>query len=100
MSDLNERPWAGWVDKLCEELFEHGLEQGLYITRNETENRVLTSYYQMDLEDKFILLGHLLSDVVVEVIARNLDRINDIAAELDEDEDDDDEEEPEEDDDV
>lgn len=97
-NDMNDKPWAAWVDGFGKELLEHGIDQGLYITRNEVEDRIFSGFYNTTLEDKFVLLGHLLSDLVVDIVARNVAQINDISSDYDEDEDEYDEDEPPEDD--
>ena len=80
-----EQPWAEFADSFAQELLEHRVTEAVYVTREAPEDRVVTHFYNCDFEKKCALVGHLLSDLILEVICQNAGMINDILNEEDED---------------
>ena len=83
MADLNEQPWAEFADRLAQELLEHGATEAAIVTRNEDENRVTTNYFNCNFEKRCVLIGHLLHDLILEVIEVNADLIKEMLEEAD-----------------
>lgn len=75
MAALNEQPWAEFANRLARELIEHGATEAAIVTRNSDEDRVVTNYYNCNFEKRCILIGHLLVDLVMEIIDTNRDEI-------------------------
>ena len=75
MAELSEQPWAEFADRLAKELIEHGATEAAIVTRNEDENRVVTNYYNCNFEKRCVLIGHLLCDLILEVIETNSDLV-------------------------
>ena len=83
MADLNEQPWAEFADRLAKELIEHGATEAAIVTHNENENRVVTNYYNCNFEKRCVLIGHLLNDLVCEIIEVNAGLIREILEDSD-----------------
>lgn len=78
MAVLNEQPWAEFADRLAQELIEHGATEAAIVTRNGDENRVTTNYYNCDNEKRWVLLGHLFTDIIIETIDTNRSEIREM----------------------
>ena len=78
MSDLSEQPWAEFADRLARELLEHGATEAAIVTRNDGEDRVCTNYYNCNFEMRCVLFGHLLTDLVLEIIETNKDLVREV----------------------
>ena len=65
------KDWREYAENTVRELFEHPPEQAVSIIRSGTEDRVATSYFNCDFEHRWILLGHLVTDIVMEIIEVN-----------------------------
>ncbi len=76
-----EQPWAEFAERLAKELIEHGATEAAIVTRNEEEDRVVTNYYNCNLEKRCVLVGHLIEDIVLEIIETNADTIREILEE-------------------
>ncbi len=83
MAGLNEQPWAEFADRLAQELIEHGATEAAIVTRNEDEDRVVTNYYNCNFEKRCLMIGHMLHDLILEVIETNADLIKEILEEDD-----------------
>lgn len=59
-------------------MIEHGATEAAVVTRNGKEDRVWTSYYNCNFETRCALLGHMISDIVLEIIEINKDWIKEI----------------------
>ena len=81
MIDPTEQPWAEFAERLAQELLEHGATQAAIVTRNQDEDRVTTNYYNCGFEERCVLLGHLLEDLVLEIIETNAETIKNILEE-------------------
>lgn len=75
MLNPNEQPWAEFADRLAKELLEHGATEAVIVTRNEQEDRIVTNYFNCDFEKRCIMIGHLLEDLILEVISVNAGEI-------------------------
>jgi len=69
--DITEQPWAEFADRLAKELIEHGADQAAIITRKNDENRIVTNYFNCGYEERWVLIGHLLVDIVMQIIVSN-----------------------------
>jgi len=81
MANLNDQPWAEFADRLAQELLEHGATEAAIVTRNEDEDRVVTNYYNCNFEKRCVLIGHLIHDLILEVIEVNADLIKEMLEE-------------------
>lgn len=79
-----EQPWAEFAERLAKELIEHGATEAAIVTRNEEEDRVATNYYNCNFEKRCVLVGHLIEDIVLEIIETNADTIREILEETEE----------------
>lgn len=70
-----EQPWAEFADRLAQELLEHGATEAVIVTRNDQEDRIVTNYFNCDFEKRCIMIGHLLEDLILEVISVNAGEI-------------------------
>ena len=75
MLNPSEQPWAEFADRLAKELLEHGATEAVIVTRNEQEDRIVTNYFNCDFEKRCIMIGHLLEDLILEVISVNAEEI-------------------------
>lgn len=75
MLNPTEQPWAEFADRLAKELLEHGATEAVIVTRNEQEDRIVTNYFNCDFEKRCIMIGHLLEDLILEVISVNAGEI-------------------------
>ena len=78
MIDPSTQPWAEFAERLAQELFEHGATEAALVTRNEAEDRVCTNYFNCNLEMRCVMIGHLLEDLILEVIEVNAETIREI----------------------
>ena len=72
------QPWAEFAERVAKELFNHGATEGVAVTRNEEEDRVVVNYLNCDFEKRCILIGHLLADLILEVIDINAEEVKEI----------------------
>lgn len=66
------------MERLSKEMIEHGAENAVSITRNKEADRVTTNYLNCDFETRWILLGHLLTDYILEIIETNAETVREI----------------------
>lgn len=78
MLNPTEQPWAEFADRLAQELLEHGATEAVIVTRNEKEDRIVTNYFNCDFEKRCIMIGHLLEDLILEVIAVNAGEVREM----------------------
>ena len=78
MLNPSEQPWAEFANRLAQELLEHGATEAVIVTRNEKEDRVVTNYFNCDFEKRCIMIGHLLEDLILEVIAVNAGEVREM----------------------
>lgn len=78
MLNPSEQPWAEFAERLAKELIEHGATEAAIVTRNEEEDRVATNYYNCNFEKRCVLVGHLIEDIVLEIIETNADTIREM----------------------
>lgn len=78
MLNPSEQPWAEFADRLAQELLEHGATEAVIVTRNEKEDRVVTNYFNCDFEKRCIMIGHLLEDLILEVIDVNAGEVREM----------------------
>lgn len=76
--NIKDQPWLPFAESLSKDLFEHGAEQAICITRNIKEDRIAVNYFNCDFEMRCVLIGHLINDLVLEVIDSNRDLVRDI----------------------
>lgn len=62
-------------------MIEHGATEAAVVTRNDSEDRVTTNYYNCNFEKRCVLLGHLFTDIVMEIIETNAEEIRNILEE-------------------
>lgn len=90
--DIKDQPWANFAENLSRELIEHPPTEALFISRSTEEDRVSTGYYNCTFESRCTLLGHLLTDIVLEIIEVNPGMVRQILRNIEEAEDEEDEE--------
>lgn len=78
MAELNNQPWAMFAENIARELIEHGATEAAIVTRNIDEDRVVTNYFNCDFEKRCVLIGHLVTDLILEVIETNSDIVREI----------------------
>ena len=78
MLNPSEQPWAEFAERLAKELIEHGATEAAIVTRNADEDRVVTNYYNCDFEKRCVLVGHLIVDIVLEIIECNADTVKEM----------------------
>ena len=81
MLNPTEQPWAAFADDMAREFLEHGADQAVLVTRNEKEDRVTTHYFNCDFEKRCLMIGHILEDLILEVIDINADTVREILEE-------------------
>lgn len=81
MLNPNEQPWAAFADRIAKELLEHGADQAVFVTRNTAEDRISTNYYNCNFEKRCLMIGHLLEDLILEVIDINAAQIKELLEE-------------------
>ena len=84
--DINEQPWAKFAENLSRELIEHGATEALFVSRNAAEDRIATGYFNCTFESRCVLLGHLLTDIVLEIIEINPEMVRRILQIIEDDE--------------
>lgn len=92
MKDISKEPWAGFAENLSHELIEHGATEALFVSRNATEDRIATGYFNCTFESRCVLLGHLLTDLVLEIIEINPEMVRRILQIIEQDDDEEEEE--------
>lgn len=75
MLNPSEQPWAEFANRLAQELLEHGATEAVIVTRNEREDRIVTNYFNCDFEKRCIMIGHLLEDLILDIISVNAGEI-------------------------
>ena len=78
MLNPNEQPWAEFANRIAQELLEHGVSEAVLVTRNEKEDRITTNYFNCGFEKRCIMIGHLIEDLVLEIIDVNAEQIREI----------------------
>jgi hypothetical protein len=81
MLNPTEQPWAEFADRVAQELLEHNVSEAVMITRSESEDRVTTNYFNCNFEKRCIMIGHMLEDLVLEIIDVNAEQIREILEE-------------------
>lgn len=78
MLDPTKQPCVEFAERMAKELLEHGADQAVLVTRNEKEDRITTNYYNCNFEKRCLMIGHLLEDLVLEIIDVNAEQIREI----------------------
>ena len=70
-----------FAEQTARELLENGATEAAVIIRNEENGTVVTNYYNTSFEKRCVLIGYLLKDLVIGMIAEHADKIRDILEE-------------------
>ena len=81
MTDIESQPWAEFAERFAKELIENGASEAATVTRNESLDRVVTNYFNCNFEKRCVMVGHLLEDLILEVIETNAEAIREILEE-------------------
>lgn len=74
----HENDWRPFAENFVRELVEHTPEQAVAITRSKTEDRVTTNFFNCDYEALWILIGHLVEDIVMQIIGTNAEEVREL----------------------
>lgn len=85
METLEEKPWAEFADRLARELIEHDISEAAIVTRSDGEERVVTNYFGCNYEKRCVLIGHMITDLVMEIIDINRAWVREILEDEEED---------------
>lgn len=69
------KDWRPFAERMVQELVEHPPSQALSVCRSEKDDRIVTNYHGCDFEARWVLLGHIFEDIVMEIIENNTDEI-------------------------
>lgn len=78
MKDIPSEPWAEFAEKFAEEMLTHKVTEALVMTRCADEDRIVTNYYNADYEMRWAFLGHMVANLVMDVIESNKDEVMEI----------------------
>lgn len=78
MKDISNEPWAEFAEKFADEMLNHKVTEAVVIARSESEDRVVTNYYNASYEMRWAFLGHMIANLVMDVIEANQDVIREI----------------------
>jgi len=67
-----------FAEQTARELLENGATEAAVVIRNEENGTVVTNYYNTSFEKRCVLIGYLLKDLVIGMIAEHADKIRDI----------------------
>ena len=67
-----------FAEQTARELLENGATEAAVVIRNEENGTVVTNYYNTSFERRCVLIGYLLKDLVIGMIAEHADKIRDI----------------------
>ena len=81
MLNPNDQSCIEFAEAMAKELLEHGATEAAIVIRNETENRVVTNYLNTNFESRCVLIGYLLKDMVLGIIAEHANGIKKILEE-------------------
>ena len=81
MLNPNDQSCIEFAEAMAKELLEHGATEAAIVIRNETENRVVTNYLNTNFESRCVLIGYLLKDMVLGIIAEHATEIKKILEE-------------------
>ena len=84
MADISFEPWAEFAEQFAEEMLEHKVTEAVLMTRCSGEDRIVTNYYNADYEMRWAFLGHMVANLVMDVIEANRDEVREILLEEDE----------------
>ena len=73
-----DQDWRPFAERMVEEMFSHKPSQAATISRSESDDRIVTNYFNCDFESRWVLLGHLVTDIVMEIIETNIEEIRDM----------------------
>ena len=74
MKDISKEPWA----EFAEEMMSHKVTEAVVMARSESEDRVVTNYYNASYEMRWAFLGHMIENLVIDTIQSNQDEIREI----------------------
>ena len=87
MGEYENRPWAHFAERFAKELLEHDVSEAAIVTRQASEDRITTNYYNCNFEKRCVLIGHMIEDLILEVIEVNKETVLRLLDEEDDDED-------------
>lgn len=67
-----------FAEQTARELLENGASEAAVVIRNEENGTVVTNYYNTSFEKRCVLIGYLLKDLVLGVIAEHADKIREV----------------------
>lgn len=82
MNELQDTKYMRWLEKTVGTIIETPTESMIMVAKRE-DGAVMTAYYNADAEDKAIFAHHIQSDVTMDIIEANIDRIRDLLSEGD-----------------
>ena len=71
MKDISSEPWAQFAENFANEMINHNVTQAVVLTRSESEDRVVTNYYNCDYEMRWAFLGHMMANLVEDIMEKN-----------------------------
>lgn len=78
MKDISREPWAEFAEQFADEMLNHKVTEAVVMARSESEDRIATNYYNASYEMRWAFLGHMIANLVMDVIEANQDEIREI----------------------
>lgn len=78
MKDISKEPWAEFAEQFAEEMLNHKVTEAVVMARSESEDRIVTNYYNASYEMRWAFLGHMIANLVTDVIEANQDDIREM----------------------
>ena len=78
MKDISKEPWAEFAEQFADEMLNHKVTEAVVMARSESEDRVVTNYYNASYEMRWAFLGHMIENLVIDTIQSNQDEIREI----------------------
>lgn len=81
MEDITKQPYAAWLEESLKVIL--GVEPAcICIAATLADGTTLTGYYNADATDKAVFAHHINSDVVMDVIKANAEKIKEMLEEI------------------
>ncbi len=94
--DIANSPYAEWLEGVVKSVVTMQPDSMGFVAMRESDGMALTAYFGAGVQDKSLMILHLLSDWVMELIENNADTIRDIVLGEEDDKTDDEEDDEEE----
>lgn len=80
MAAIQDTEYTRWLESVVGTILETQPECMAMVAKLE-DGAVMTAYYNADAEDKAVFAHHIQSDVTMDIIESNIDRIRDLLSE-------------------